>query len=214
MILLLIQSAILLICSGRVYHPRYLFFMILNLLYTIGAFMFLYKKNPELLNIRGTKKGDAKKWDQYLLAAHHLLLIIILPIVIGFDYRINGCYLNQYYLIPGYLLYALSNFLVLSAMAVNRHFETNVRIQNDRAHNTVTKFPYNFVRHPAYLGSILWALGIPMILGSLMGFIPAGIAIILMVIRTGLEDKLLIKELQGYSDYSNKIKYRLLPILY
>ena len=114
-------------------------------------------------------------------------------------------------MIPGYLLYISSNILLIWAMALNRHFEATVRIQKDRGHKVITSGPYKIIRHPGYLSAILWAIGLPMILGSVYGFIPSAAAIIVIVIRTGLEDRTLLNELEGYTEYSKKVKYRLIP---
>ena len=114
-------------------------------------------------------------------------------------------------MIPGFILYISSSIFVNWAMIVNTHFEATVRIQKDRDHKVISEGPYRLVRHPGYLGAILWAIGIPMILGSFYGYIPSVVAIILFIIRTFLEDKTLQDELDGYYDYSKKVKFRLLP---
>lgn len=214
MLMLLLQAAILLLSSGRINNPRYLYFISINMCYTILAILYLHKKKPELINDRGEKKEGIKNWDQYLVASHNLLLIFVLPFIIGLDYRFNGFCFNNYSLIPGFVLYALSNFFVLRAMIVNRYFETNIRIQSEKAHIVINRFPYSFVRHPGYLGAILWSMAAPLILGSIIGFIPSCIAIIIMVVRTFLEDKTLINELPGYKLYTGQTKYRLCPKLF
>ena len=96
-------------------------------------------------------------------------------------------------------------------MVVNRHFETTVRIQKDRDHKVISNGPYEIVRHPGYLGGILFALSIPLIVGSLFALIPAGIYVILFMIRTSLEDKTLQKELDGYQEYAKKVKTKMFP---
>jgi protein-S-isoprenylcysteine O-methyltransferase Ste14 len=211
-ILLLFQALLLFISSGKIYILRFWVFIIVNLIYLIFATILLYKINPELINQRGSIKPDTKLWDQFLMRAHNIVLIFILPIVVGLDVgRFHWSYLNCYYLIPGYLLYFTSNILVNWAMIVNPHFEATVRIQKDREHKVITSGPYKLIRHPGYLGGIVWAMGVPMILGSIYGFIPSIVGIIIFIIRTGLEDKTLLNELEGYAEYSKKVKYRLIP---
>lgn len=146
------------------------------------------------------------------MRAHNIVLIFILPIVVGLDVgRFQWSYLNYYYLILGYLLYIISCILINWAMMVNPHFEATVRIQKDREHKVITSGPYKLIRHPGYLSGILWAMSVPMILGSVYGFIPSIVGIIIFIIRTGLEDKTLLDELKGYSEYSKKVKRRLIP---
>jgi protein-S-isoprenylcysteine O-methyltransferase Ste14 len=96
-------------------------------------------------------------------------------------------------------------------MAANAYFSMVVRIQEDRGHAVVTDGPYRFVRHPGYLGSILFALATPLVLGSLWAFVPCGLGAVLFIVRTALEDKTLQKELPGYREYAERVRYRLLP---
>jgi len=70
---------------------------------------------------------------------------------------------------------------------------------------------YRFVRHPGYVGAIFYSITTPIMLGSLLALIPMFIDLILIVMRTYLEDKILQKELNGYIEYAYKVKYGLLP---
>ena len=211
-ILFLFQVLLLFISAGEIYILRFWIFIIINLIYVIFSTILLYKINSELINQRGTIKPDTKLWDQFLMRAHNIVLIFILPIVVGLDVgRFQWSYLNYYYLILGYLLYIISCILINWAMMVNPHFEATVRIQKDREHKVITSGPYKLIRHPGYLSGILWAMSVPMILGSVYGFIPSIVGIIIFIIRTGLEDKTLLNELKGYSEYSKKVKRRLIP---
>ena len=96
-------------------------------------------------------------------------------------------------------------------MLVNTHFEATVRIQTDRNHTVITAGPYRFVRHPGYVDAMLWCITTPMITRSAVGLIPAVIAAAVLVVRTALEDRTLQKELEGYVEYTEKTRYRLLP---
>ena len=96
-------------------------------------------------------------------------------------------------------------------MASNRFFSSVVRIQKDRGHTVVTGGPYQFVRHPGYVGGILSALGTALLLGSWWAFVPTGLLVCVIVVRTALEDRTLQAELEGYRDYAGRVRYRLLP---
>jgi protein-S-isoprenylcysteine O-methyltransferase Ste14 len=67
------------------------------------------------------------------------------------------------------------------------------------------------VRHPAYIGAILYELAVPILLASWWAMIPSGLGAILLVLRTALEDRTLRAELAGYVDYAHQVRYRLLP---
>jgi protein-S-isoprenylcysteine O-methyltransferase Ste14 len=73
---------------------------------------------------------------------------------------------------------------------------------------------YGVVRHPMYLATLLMFLPMPLILGSLWGLIPFAFYPIIIVVRILNEEKVLTAELDGYVDYKNKTKYRLIPLIW
>jgi protein-S-isoprenylcysteine O-methyltransferase Ste14 len=75
----------------------------------------------------------------------------------------------------------------------------------------VSSGPYRLVRHPGYLGSLVYNLAIPLVLGSLWTFVPALLTILLLVVRTALEDRTLQAELPGYRAYAMVVRHRLIP---
>ena len=89
-----------------------------------------------------------------------------------------------------------------------------VRIQLERDHSVATNGPYKYVRHPGYVGFILFTLAAPLALGALYGLLIAGIMAVIFIIRTRLEDKTLKAELKGYADYSAIVRYKLIPFLW
>jgi protein-S-isoprenylcysteine O-methyltransferase Ste14 len=86
-----------------------------------------------------------------------------------------------------------------------------VRIQTDRGHQVVSSGPYRWIRHPGYAGALLTYLTTPLFLDSGWSFLPTVFIMILLVIRTALEDRTLQKELPGYAEYARRVQYRLLP---
>jgi protein-S-isoprenylcysteine O-methyltransferase Ste14 len=97
------------------------------------------------------------------------------------------------------------------AEAVNKFFEVTVRIQTDRGQKVIDTGPYAIVRHPGYVGGILFCVGTALCLGSVWALIPAGLASFLLVLRTRWEDQTLQAELPGYQEYTERVRYRLLP---
>ena len=135
----------------------------------------------------------------------------ILPVIIGLDIRFQWPYLGIHFTIAGIVLFLVGSVFINWAMMVNTHFETTVRIQNDRGHQVITTGPYKMVRHPGYVGAILWIVATPLITGSIVGLVPVGIAGLVLIIHTLFEDKTLHRELNGYAEYAGKVKYRLFP---
>jgi len=154
---------------------------------------------------------NVKKWDKIISTLNTVPAIGII-IVSGMDSRFNWSQgLSIRFHIVGILLMIFGNVLFTWSMMCNKYFSTLVRIQVERNHTVSTGGPYSFVRHPGYVGFILFNFATPFMLGSLWALIPAGIVFILLVIRTELEDRTLKKELDGYNEYAKRVKYRLMP---
>jgi len=104
-----------------------------------------------------------------------------------------------------------NDILFVWATAANAFFSRIVRIQTERGHTVVTAGPYRYVRHPAYLGAILFELAVSFLLASWPAFAVSGLSTSLLVVRTAKEDKTLRAELAGYEEYTRRVRYRLLP---
>lgn len=214
-VMLFIQILVFFICAGQIDIRPWILFGTSFLHYFVSTAV-QYKLNPELLAARlKVKREGSKLWDEILMRMSNLTVLIAIPAVAGFDVgKYHWSTIDVWSVIPGLALLAVSTILLNWAMAVNPHFEPTVRIQKDRHHKVITDGPYGLVRHPGYLAGILFVLFIPLIVGSIFTFIPVGIYIFLVIIRTILEDKTLQRELDGYSEYAEKVKRRLFPWLW
>ena len=100
-------------------------------------------------------------------------------------------------------------------MLANPFFEKTARIQNDRNHQVIDSGPYRYVRHPGYVGVIAGLiLATPFMLGSWWALVPAILSVFSIVVRTALEDHMLLNELEGYKAYAWRVRYRLVPYLW
>ena len=108
-------------------------------------------------------------------------------------------------------LFALAWIVFVWAMYVNRFFSSIPRIQSERGHAVITAGPYRFVRHPGYTAALLAAATSGIALGSWISTFIAPIALILLLWRTTVEDRMLQRDLPGYADYAARIRYRLVP---
>jgi protein-S-isoprenylcysteine O-methyltransferase Ste14 len=208
-----IQGIILFVSAGRIDIPRAWCYLVIGFMGMFGGIVLVCRVDPELLNHRGRwkKKKDTKRWDKFLMPTYGIMGFYVLPAIIGLDARFEWSYLSVDFAIAGIVLFIIGSILINWAMMVNTHFEATVRIQKDRDQKVITTGPYKIVRHPGYVGAILWAVSTPLIIGSAYGLVPAAIAVVLLVIRTWLEDKTLRGELNGYAEYAERVQYRLLP---
>jgi protein-S-isoprenylcysteine O-methyltransferase Ste14 len=156
-----------------------------------------------------------KPWDKVLAPLMALSLSFPLVIVAGLDHRYGWSPLFPTWLnIVGLLLVALGYAFATWAFAENRFFSSVVRIQTDRGHVVCDSGPYRIVRHPGYAGNLLALPGLVLALDSAWTLIPAGVALVVALLRTALEDRTLQEELPGYREYKSRVRYRLLPGVY
>lgn len=169
------------------------------------------RKDPEMINERGRMSADTKGWDKVILAIYTPLLFTGF-VIAGLDAgRFGWSAMSFIVQIIGFVILIEGAIIAYWAMANNTYLSTTVRIQEERGHQTVTSGPYQYVRHPLYVGSILMSLATPLLLGSWWALIPGGLMGALIILRTVLEDHTLQEELPGYVEYTGRVRYRLLP---
>jgi protein-S-isoprenylcysteine O-methyltransferase Ste14 len=207
-----IYGVILFVSAGRLNWAEGWVYLGLNTLTQIISAIVLTSRNPDLLTERtGIGKGT-KNWDQYLSVAVAVITPLGILITAGLNARFQptSVYGSSVWVI-GILMAFLCQLFVVWAMASNPFFALTVRIQDERGHSVIHSGPYRLVRHPGYLGSILFSLLCPLLLGSIWVMLPALLSCILIVIRTSLEDRTLKAELPGYGDYATEVRWRLFP---
>jgi protein-S-isoprenylcysteine O-methyltransferase Ste14 len=175
----------------------------------------ILKESPELLEERKTASKKAKPWDKKIVVLTIAVLPVLLYVTAGLDRRfVWTVSITPVQSLAAFLVLAASTGLFLWAQRVNAFFSSFARIQDDRGQKAVSDGPYKIVRHPAYIGLILGSLAMPVLLGSLPALLVGVVIAGLNVLRTALEDSMLLNELAGYKDYAAKVKYRLIPFVW
>jgi protein-S-isoprenylcysteine O-methyltransferase Ste14 len=209
--ILLLQGAILFIAAGTL---AWKWAWILLALGTFILLINLILLPAELIEERGRKKDNVKKWDK-ILTSINIFPSILLYVSSGLDYRLNFTGDISIFLhIAGFVLFFSGSLLFTWSMVSNKFFSTLVRLQTDRQHSVATEGPYKYVRHPGYLGYMIFSLATPVALGTYWGLIFSGMTCVLLLVRTAFEDDTLKKELPGYAEYANTVKYRVIPFLW
>lgn len=207
----LIFFSILFISAGHWDYWQGIVYVAIGLI--MGTLNYTVLRVDNELLIERSKPGEGTmKWDKIILGLS-FLVTICMYITAGLDsgrYHWSPDYHWSLYFL-GIILTISGQLLFLVAQKQNKFFSSTVRIQKDRMHTVCDTGPYEFVRHPAYLGSVIQSIGFPLLFGSLWSIIPIFLLIILHVFRTNLEDKTLIKELPGYLEYSYKTRYKIIP---
>ncbi len=188
----------------------WLFLGVLLVAGALGAWC-VWRVNPELYAARINPHRGTKPWDKVLIAFAIPAMLAIFPVAALDDGRFHWYPVSWWVSGAGYVLFLAGMGLVTWAEAVNKFFEPTVRIQTDRGHKVIDTGPYAVVRHPGYVGGILFCVGTALCLGSLWALVPAGQASALLVLRTRWEDQTLQAELPGYKEYARRVRYRLIP---
>lgn len=184
------------------------------IIYVVGIAinaLVLFRLNREVIAERAEVRKETKDWDRTVTSVV-VVLLVSLYVVGGLDFRFGWSPVLPLWLwLAAVAVLILSNAFSSWAMISNPFFAPTVSIQEDRGHTVITRGPYQFVRHPAYIGWIIGAFATTLVLGSLWALVPAGLAAIAFVVRTALEDRTLQAELDGYQAYTAEVKYRLVP---
>lgn len=207
-IITLMLAVILIITSGRFDWVMAWVYIGLYIVSVVSQWLVL---SPELKAERAQIKEDTKSWDR-VLAPLMALCPACIWITAGLDIRFGWSpFIPLTLQIVALVIAVLGFLLTMWAMASNRFFYGTVCIQKEQGHTVVTTGPYQYMRHPGYVGAIIFDVATPLILNSLWAFIPAAFTIGIIVIRTALEDITLKEELDGYKGYAKRVRYRLLP---
>ena len=214
LITILLSPAIGLLLAG---YWRWLEGWIFGLWYAamvLATTVYLSIKDPALLAERSRLRlaKDQKTWDKYVLIIFYLLMLtwfIIMPL----DARRFGWSPNFpiWLKLLGGLMLIPSLYLIFRSTAENTFASTAVRIQKERNQRVISTGVYGLVRHPMYLGVVFMMFGAPLLLGSTWGLIIVVIALLVLIGRIVGEEKMLRNDLEGYSDYMRKVRYRLIP---
>ena len=166
--------------------------------------------NPKLIERRMRLGKGTKTWDKVWISLFALAVIAIF-VVVNIEKREGISSAPGAAWLLGFAIFVAGWTLVIWSTVVNPFFEKTVRIQTENEHRVIDTGPYAYVRHPGYVGFVGWIISTPLLLASAWAFIPVSITVILLVIRTVLEDRTLRYELSGYEEYANGVRFRLIP---
>lgn len=183
--------------------------------YAAVMFPFLLRHDPALLAERmkesPIQKGQ-KTWDKVLSV---LMFVVGIPIYIvpGLDVMRFGWSepLPVWVEVSAMVLHVPCLLFLAWVTRENPYLSRVVKIDTAGGHRVITTGPYALVRHPMYVAVIILVFAVPVALGSRYALIPAAMLVVILLVRTALEDRTLHAELPGYPAYAQKTRFRLIP---
>ena len=206
----IIVGLLLFIPAGTIYYFNGLLFMALLFIPMFIAGIIMLFLNPELLRRRlNAKEKESEQKEVLLFSA---IMFISGFIIAGLNYRYNWIILPNIVTIISSVIFILSYIMYAEILRENSFLLRTIEVDNNQ--KLVDTGMYGIVRHPMYLITIILFLSMPLILNSIVSFIIFLIYPIIIVKRINNEEKVLEKELKGYKEYKNKVKYRLIPFIW
>jgi protein-S-isoprenylcysteine O-methyltransferase Ste14 len=176
-----------------------------------AQWLIVRRKHPDLL-LERSGLGEGVERTDVPLAVVMAYGPFVAMLIAGLEVRVQGLpEANLLVTIAGVALAVTGIAVTVSAMLANRYFGPVVRIQSDRGHEVANDGPYAVVRHPGYVGAILFYVGLPAVLGSWWSVPIMALLIAVTVVRTAREDRYLRAHLTGYVGYADRVRWRLVP---
>ncbi len=167
-------------------------------------------KSPALLSKRLDSKEKQKEQSVVIKLSGIMFLVgFILP---GLGWRFGWYMLPKAAVIIGTVVFIASYVLYAEVMRENAYLSRTVRVEENQ--KVIDSGLYGVVRHPMYLATVLMFLSMPLVLGSVYSYAVFSFYPLLIAVRIKGEEKLLEKELFGYKEYKQKVKYRLIPFIW
>lgn len=207
---LVVMGVLLFWPAGTFDWPAAWWFFAIFIAYTLIAVVIIWRVNPEIFAARSRIQPGTKAWDYFFIAGIIGGFMLVLPVA-GLDFRFGWSAMPNWLIIAGGVLLTLGYAGSIWPVAVNRHFEPGVRIQEDRGQTVIDTGPYAIVRHPGYTSGSLLALSIPLCLGSWWALVPALVVVVGLIPRTLFEEATLRAGLPGYAEYTQRVKWRWVP---
>jgi protein-S-isoprenylcysteine O-methyltransferase Ste14 len=202
-------GVVLFLPAGNYYWINGWIFIGSMVFYILLVFIYFIIKDPETLEKRSkltTEKGDP---FFFVVIGIIFLVILLLP---PLDYRYSWTQLPLFISWIGFTGLILSYFIILLVMRENSFASKGLMIHEGQ--KVITTGPYSIIRHPMYSSTIIMTICIPLTLGSLVSILPTFFIPFLLANRIKKEEKMLVKKLEGYEDYQNNVKYKLIPKLW
>ena len=167
-------------------------------------------KNPDLL--RSRLEAKEKRQEQSVVIKLSGLMFLAGFVVAGLDYRFGWLVLPKGVVIGAVIAFVVAYVLYAEVLRENTYLSRTIKVQEGQ--KVVDTGLYGVVRHPMYSATLILFLSMPLVLGSVFAFLIFLLYPLIIAKRISDEEKFLEKELDGYIEYKQKVKYRLIPFIW
>ena len=210
-----LMGVLLFVPAGTLRWPEAWFYLVLMVALSLTLGVALARRDPGLMNERLSPPIQKSQ-----TAADKVLLSVLLAgifawqILMGLDFRFGWSAVPIWLQAAGAVVLLLGIWICYLTMMENSFAAPVVKIQDERGQKVITTGPYAYVRHPMYGGAIFFFAGTALLLGSWWGLASVLVFIVLLGIRTFIEEKTLRAGLRGYDDYAARVRYKLIPMVW
>lgn len=176
----------------------------------LGAGLILLKKNPELLKKRLSAKEEQN--EQKLVVLFSGIMFLAVFIIAGLNFRFGWIILPAWVSYAAAAVFLLGYVLYAEVLKENTYLSRTVEVQENQ--KVIDSGLYGIVRHPMYMSTLILFLSMPLVLGSVISFAVSLIYIPIIAKRIRNEEKVLEQGLDGYSEYKQKVKYKVIPFIW
>ena len=175
--------------------------------------IYLQRKNPVVLErrMRGGPAAETRMAQKVVIAGLYLS-VAAMVVVSVLDHRFGWSPVPTAICLVGDVLVAVGLGVVVLVITQNSYAAATVQVEAGQ--KVVSTGLYGLVRHPMYTGNVIMMVGIPLALGSCWGLVFVVPALIVLASRIRDEEKMLQEELTGYREYTQKVRYRLVPCMW
>ncbi len=177
-------------------------------MFIVGIILMI--KNPDLLRKRLNAKENEKEQKKVLALSG--IMFILGFVCAGLNFRYSWIKLPNIVIIISSIVFVIAYILYGEVLRENAYLSRTIEVQENQ--KVIDTGLYGIVRHPMYAVTILLFLSIPLILGSIISFFVFLIYPIIIAKRIKNEEEVLEKNLKGYKEYKNKVKYKMIPFIW
>jgi protein-S-isoprenylcysteine O-methyltransferase Ste14 len=207
---LIVLSALVFLPAGTLNYWQAWVFIATFMVVTIFPSIYIARTNPAALQRRmhGGPRAEARTIQKILITGAWLGLIALL-VISAYDHRMGWSSVPAWVCLLGDVLLATGLGIAMLVVIQNGYAAATVTVETGQT--VVSGGVYTFVRHPMYVGNVIMMVGVPLALGSYWGLVFVLPGVVALVFRILDEEKLLTHELAGYREYTQRVRYRLVP---